>query len=87
MLFEEPAFKCFTNAEIADTTKGCEVLLSIDAESKEEVDTLIQKAIEAGGKSTHKPSAMSGWMYGSLFLDPDGHRWNVLYMDMTKMKS
>ncbi|CAD5253328.1 MULTISPECIES: VOC family protein [unclassified Imperialibacter] len=87
MLFEEPAFKGFANADIADTSKGCEVLLSIDTESKEEVDTLTQKAIDAGGKSSHKPSAMSGWMYGSLFIDLDGHRWNVLYMDMSKMKN
>jgi uncharacterized protein len=87
MLFEEPAFKGFTHSEIADTSKGCEVLLSIDAESKDEVDKLTQKAVAAGGKSDHKPSEAQGWMYGSLFTDLDGHRWNVLYMDMSKMKT
>lgn len=85
MLFEEPAFKGFTNNEIADTTRGTEVLLSIDAQSKEEVDQMAQKAIDAGGKSTHKPGEMQGWMYGCMFSDIDGHRWNVLYMDMSKM--
>jgi predicted lactoylglutathione lyase len=24
-------------------------------------------------------------MYGCVFADLDGHRWNVLYMDMSKM--
>jgi predicted lactoylglutathione lyase len=86
MLFEEPAFKGFTQHEVADTSKGSEILLSIDAQSKEEVDELTQKAIEAGGTSTHKPSEMKGWMYGSLFIDLDGHRWNVLYMDMNRMQ-
>ncbi len=85
MLFEEPAFKGFAHNEIADTTRGTEVLLSFDAQSKEEVDQMAQKAIDAGGKSTHQPSTMQGWMYGCLFTDIDGHRWNVLYMDMSKM--
>jgi predicted lactoylglutathione lyase len=85
MLFEEAAFKGFTNSEIAETGKTAEVLLSIDAESKEEVDETVKKAIEAGGSSNHKPSAMTGATYGSVFTDPDGHRWNVLHMDMQKM--
>lgn len=85
MLFEEPAFRGFANHEVADTSKGSEILLSIDAQSKEEVDEITRKAVEAGGSSTHKPSEMKGWVYGSLFIDPDGHRWNVLYMDMSKM--
>ncbi len=85
MLFSEPAFKGFTNNEIADTQKATEVLLSIDAESKEEVDEFIKKAVQAGGRSDHQPGEMKGWMYGSVFSDPDGHRWNVLYMDMSRM--
>lgn len=85
MLFDEPSFKNFTNHEITNTAQSTEVLFSIDAESKEEVDAITQKAVEAGGKSNHKPSDMKGWMYGSLFMDPDGHRWNVLFMDMSKM--
>lgn len=85
MLFEESTFKGFTNSLIADTTQAAEVLLSIGAESKEEVDELAMKAVAAGGVSNHKPTEMQGWMYGCLFIDLDGHRWNVLYMDWSKM--
>ena len=85
MLFEEQAFKSFTNHEITNTTQSTEVLFSIDAESKEEVDEMAAKAVAAGGSSPHQPKEMQGWMYGCLFMDPDGHRWNVLYMDMSKM--
>ena len=85
MLFDEPTFKGFTQHHISDANAGNEVLLSIDAESKEEVDELVQKVIAAGGKSSHKPKAMDGFMYGCVFSDLDGHRWNILYMDMTKM--
>jgi hypothetical protein len=85
MLFEEAAFQSFTNMPVADTSKGNEVLLSIDAQSKEDVDALAQRAVEAGGSSNHKPSEMKGFMYGCTFADPDGHRWNVLYMDLSKI--
>ncbi|HSU51867.1 MAG TPA: VOC family protein [Segetibacter sp.] len=83
MLFSEPAFKGFINGEVAK--QGSEVLLSIGVESKEEVDDLAKKAVAAGGSSTHKPGEMQGWMYGCVFNDLDGHKWNVLYMDMSKM--
>jgi predicted lactoylglutathione lyase len=84
MLFEEATFRSFIgNAALSHAP---EVLLSIDAQSKEEVDDMVAKAIKAGGTSTHKPGKMTGWMYGTVFTDLDGHRWNVLHMDMSKMK-
>ncbi len=86
MLFEEQTFKSFINNEITDTKQSAEVLLSFDAQSKEEVDEMAAIAVEAGGVSNHKPKEMTGFMYGCVFSDLDGHRWNVLYMDMSKMK-
>ena len=80
MLCEEPTFKSFVNQEISDTTQSCEVLLSVDASSKEEVDAIVEKVLASGGKSNHKPHEMSGFMYGCVFSDLDGHRWNVLHM-------
>src|ERR1700733_1141591 len=49
MLFEEKTFKGFVNTEIADTKKQCEVLLSLEAATKEEVDEMAAKAVAAGG--------------------------------------
>ncbi len=84
MLFSEAAFQNFTNQAIPDPEQGASVLFSIDAESREEVDELAKKAIEAGGAIYGKPGEQDGWMYGAGFTDPDGHRWNILYMDMSK---
>lgn len=84
MLFPESAFQGFTNNEIADTTKGTEMLISFDAESREEVDEVLAKAVKAGGTIYGKPTDQ-GWMYGGGFIDLDGHRWNVLYMDQSRM--
>ncbi len=86
MLFEEAFFKnCSGGNGVVVSSATTEVLLSIDAQSKEEVDEMAKKAVEAGGTSSHQPTEMNGWMYGCLFADVDGHRWNVLYMDMSKM--
>jgi uncharacterized protein len=85
MLFSENAFKGFSQNNLVDTRQGNEVLLSFDAESREEVDSFAKNAEAAGGKVFGKPSEHQGWMYGCAFADLDGHRWNVLYMDMSKM--
>ena len=85
MLFEESVFRSFTGNNLADTKQGTEVLLSISVESREEVDELAKKAEAAGGIVFGKPGESQGWMYGCGFSDLDGHRWNVLYMDFSRM--
>jgi predicted lactoylglutathione lyase len=85
MLFEENMFKNFINHPITDTKQSNEFLLSLDAESREEVDALQQKVTDAGGTIFAGAAENQGWMYGMGFADLDGHRWNVLYMDFNKM--
>ncbi|WP_257350648.1 VOC family protein [Pseudalkalibacillus decolorationis] len=85
MLFPESTFKEFAGNEIADPKQASEVLFSVGAGSREEVDELVQKAANAGGTIYSEPRESYGWMYGAGFIDLDGHRWNVLFMDMTKM--
>ena len=84
MLLTEPMFKNFTKKEIADATKTTEVLIAIDIETKEKVDELVKKAAEAGGSIYADPQD-HGWMYQHGFADPDGHQWELLYMDETKV--
>lgn len=86
MLFEESTFKKIVGRESTDTSKSSEVLFSFDAESKEEVDELAKKVEKAGGVVFSEPSEVQGWMYGFGFSDLDGHRWNALYIDFSKMK-
>ena len=85
MLFEELLFKSFSQNELTATQSSSEILISIDAESKEEVDALAEKVKEAGGTIFSPPAESQGWMYGFGFADLDGHRWNVLYMDFSKL--
>jgi len=85
LLFPNAAFENFTGSKTADTSHCAEVIFSIGAESREEVDAFIQKVEFAGGSIFGKPSEMDGWMYGAGFADLDVHRWNLLYMDESKM--
>ena len=85
MLFEESLFSTFSQNTITDTSSSSEILISIDAESREEVDELAKKVTEAGGTVFAAPEESQGWMYGCGFADLDGHRWNVLYMDFSKL--
>lgn len=85
MLFEETQFASCIQNKITDTQSNSEILISIDAESREEVDEFAKKVEEAGGTVFAKPAENQGWMYGCGFADLDGHRWNMLYMDFSKM--
>jgi uncharacterized protein len=80
MLLTEPFFSTFTQKPVSDATKQTEVLIAIDVESREEVDNVVRKAVEAGGKTYMDPQD-HGWMYQHSFEDPDGHQWELVYMD------
>jgi len=80
MLLAEPFFKTFTKRELADTTKTTEALLAVSCASREDVDEMVKKAVAAGGKHAMEPMD-HGFMYGWSFYDPDGHHWEVLWMD------
>ena len=80
MLLTEPFFKTFTNKEIVDARKSTEVLIALSADSKAEVDALVGKAITAGAKEPRDPQDL-GFMYGRAFEDPDGHIWEIMWMD------
>jgi uncharacterized protein len=84
MLLVEPFFKTFTKKDIADARKTTEVLIALDAASREEVKDMVQKAIDAGGSSYMEPQD-HGWMYQHSFADLDGHQWEILFMDESAM--
>ena len=85
MLFEQSVFKSFIQTEVANTKTGNEVLFSIGADNREAVNEFAEKVTAAGGVIFSKPAETQGWMYGCAFSDLDGHRWNVLYMDMSNI--
>lgn len=85
MLFAQDMFAGFTQHALADTAKGSEVLFSLGALNREDVDNYASKARSAGGTVFSEPGESNGFMYGCGFCDPDGHRWNALFMDRNKL--
>jgi predicted lactoylglutathione lyase len=80
ILMNPTRFADFVEGEIADAQKTTEVLLALSADSREEVDRLRSTALANGG-SEWKPNQDHGFMYGASFADPDGHVWEVVWMD------
>lgn len=84
MLLVEPFFKTFIKKEVADAHATTEVLVCLSAQSREAVDTMVSKALEAGGTAPNDKQD-HGWMYGHGFADLDGHQWEFSYMDMSAL--
>ena len=80
MLLVQDRFQDFTKKELVDPTTHTEAILAVSAESREGVDELADKALQAGGSPANDPLDM-GFMYGRSFHDPDGHLWEVIWMD------
>ena len=84
MLLTEPFFRTFTKREICNTSTHTEGLFALSCASRAEVDELVNKALAAGGQRAMDP-VDHGFMYGWSFYDPDGHHWEVLWMDPAKI--
>lgn len=81
--FPEAAFKGFINNTLTDASRT-ETCISLGATSIQEVDARLQQAIDAGATVFSKAGSLGGGMYGAGFADPDGHRWNFLFMESLK---
>jgi uncharacterized protein len=86
MLLLEDRFSDFTKKHLADPKVQTEAIIAFSAESREEVDDLAEKALAAGGSPANDPYDM-GFMYGRSFNDPDGHLWEVIWMDPSAVES
>jgi len=86
MLLLEKFFKSFIKKEIADSKKNTEVLVALSVDSKKEVDNMIKKVMDSGGKEARDPEDY-GWMYARAFEDLDGHIWEIFYADESKRKN
>ena len=80
MLLREEFFKTFTKRELCDTSSRTESLITVDCESRAEVDALFKTALDAGATPAMPPQD-HGFMYSQSFYDLDGHHWEIFWMD------
>src|SRR5262249_14958242 len=82
MLLTHDKFRQFTPKAIADAKTSSEVLICLSADSRNDVDDIVGKAAASGGTADPGPKQDFGFMYGRSFEDPDGHIWEVMWMDV-----
>jgi|SRR5690606_7299761 len=80
MLLTRDFFKDFTRRELCDTTRQTEGLFALSCSSRDEVDAMVRTAVANGGSHAMDPQD-HGFMYAWSFYDPDGHHWEVTWMD------
>lgn len=76
MLLEDKRFATFVDGNPEPVNNNLTIALQFD--SKEEIDTLFEKAITGGASDTTKPNPESeAFMYGKAFRDINGHIWEL----------
>ena len=80
MLLVENYFKTFTAKEVASTRGAAEAIIAYSVDGREAVDEAVRTALANGG-SPSEEAIDHGFMYNHSFQDPDGHLWEVFWMD------
>ena len=80
MLLTRDRFTGFSKRPLGDPRTETGALYALSVESREAVDEMVRKAVAAGGSHAVEPQD-HGFMYGWSFYDPDGHHWEVFWMD------
>ena len=81
MLLVKDRFADFSRNELADPASQTEGIFALSADSREAVDELADTALASGGSPAGDPQDL-GFMYQRSFRDPDGHHFEVLWMDL-----
>ena len=82
MLLVRDRFADFAALPVGDARTSTTVINCLSAVSRDEVDDLVARALTSGGKPWLDKMS-DGPMYGHSFADPDGHVWEVLFMEPT----
>lgn len=85
MLLTHDKYSRFTSKPIGDAHQASQVLICLSADSRDDVDAMVDKAVGAGGVADPSPKQDYGIMYGRSFEDPDGHHWEIMWMDMAAL--
>jgi predicted lactoylglutathione lyase len=83
MILTHEKFKTFTSKPIADAKNNIAGLFSLSLDSVDKMNEVAQGGVNAGGIEP-VPMQDYGFMQQRTVEDPDGHTWELFYMDMSK---
>jgi uncharacterized protein len=83
MILTHEKFKTFATKPVADTKSNLAGLFSLSVDSIDEVNNIMANGLNSGGT---EPGEMKdyGFMQQRTIEDPDGHTWEIFYMDLAK---
>lgn len=81
MLLTHEKFASFTDRAIPDAHQTAQVLICVSEDSRDAVDAVHDRAVQAGGRADAIAVQDYGFMYSRAYADPDGHIWEVMWMD------
>ncbi len=84
MLLTHDKWRTFTDRPIPPSSSS-EVMLALSFDSRDAVDAVNAAAAENGGTADINPLQDLGFMYNRNLADPDGHVWEMMWMDMAAM--
>ena len=84
-LLTHERYQGFSTRPIGDARRESLALYAISVEARDAVDATLARAAAAGGRPDPNPKQDHGFMYLRSVEDPDGHVWEVTWMDMAAM--
>jgi predicted lactoylglutathione lyase len=79
MLLGHETFAQYSKLPMADPATHALALYCFSVSARDEVDTVAEAALAAGGSEADGPED-HGFMYTRSFYDLDGHGWQVMWM-------
>jgi len=85
MLLTHEKYKSFTTRSIGDARAETQALYALNVDSREEVDSAVDRLVAAKGRADPNPAQDHGFMFSRSVEDPDGYVWELFWMDMSAM--
>lgn len=83
MFLQSEFFRTFTDRPVFDGSTT-QILNAIEVGSRENVDKTVELALNLGAKR-YRNAQDHGWMYYDSFTDIDGHQWEIMFTDDSKL--
>ncbi len=84
-LLQRDYFAGFAHRPVADAKAAAQILITLPCADRAAVDGGVARAAAAGGTADPRAPMDLGWLYNRAVEDPDGHVFELVWMDLEKM--
>ncbi len=84
-LQQRDRFAGYSPRPTADAHEAAQMLIALTCADRAEVDRFVTAAAAAGGGADPRAPTDMGWLYNRTVEDPDGHVFELVWVDPTGM--